>query len=79
MPKKDFFAIDLLIKDIEMVPIVDVCIWRLGEDIFESYWESGCNAAIRFWTPDGSGPLQWDWNFCPSCRSQIVQRVDYGS
>lgn len=56
------------------VPIITMCIWTYVDDVYDGYWESGCRGALTSWTPDGSGPLQWGWRFCPFCRSPIAQR-----
>ena len=59
------------------VPIVGMCIWTLvDEDQWGNYWQPGCkdDGIDGTIADDEDGPLQWGWNYCPFCRSPIVQR-----
>ena len=57
-------------------PIVEVCIWRLTEDQWGSYWQPGCkdDGVDGTMADDEDGPMQWDWRFCPFCGTQMIQR-----
>jgi hypothetical protein len=67
------------LAELEVVPIVKVCIWTLDdEDQWGMYWQPGCKDAGIDGTiaEDFDGPLQWGWRFCPYCGVQLIQRRD---